>query len=59
MGVPRRSVRLALPAEVVALTGFAVGAVPPFAHATRLRTLVDASLLGPEGPETGERAIGQ
>jgi prolyl-tRNA editing enzyme YbaK/EbsC (Cys-tRNA(Pro) deacylase) len=31
---------------VRAATGFPIGGVPPFAHATRLRTFVDEDLLG-------------
>jgi prolyl-tRNA editing enzyme YbaK/EbsC (Cys-tRNA(Pro) deacylase) len=38
-------VRLAKPDEVIALSGYAVGGVPPIAHRTRLPTLVDRHLL--------------
>jgi len=48
--VSRASVRLATAAEVLSITGFMVGTVPPFAHRQPLRTLVDAALCG----ETGE-----
>ena len=41
----RRALRLATPAEVLALSGFAVGAVPPFGHAAALPTLLDAAVL--------------
>ena len=40
----RRALRLATPSEVLALSGFAVGAVPPFGHATALPTLLDAAV---------------
>ncbi|KAF8072965.1 EXD3 [Scenedesmus sp. PABB004] len=50
LGVPRRHVRLASAAEALAATGFEVGAIPPFGHAARLRTLVDASVASPPPP---------
>lgn len=40
----RRALRLATPAEVLALSGFAVGAVPPFGYAAALPTLLDAAV---------------
>ena len=40
----RRALRLATPTEVLALSGFAVGAVPPFGHTTALPTLLDAAV---------------
>jgi prolyl-tRNA editing enzyme YbaK/EbsC (Cys-tRNA(Pro) deacylase) len=45
----RKRVKLADAATVLAVTGFAVGTVPPFGHLTRLRTIVEASVL--EQPE--------
>jgi prolyl-tRNA editing enzyme YbaK/EbsC (Cys-tRNA(Pro) deacylase) len=44
-GVGKKRVSLALPAEVVALTGFAVGGVPPFGHRTTLPVCLDESVL--------------
>ncbi len=38
-------VRLAGPEDVIALTGYVVGGVPPVAHRAPLRTLIDRSLL--------------
>lgn len=38
-------VRLATPDEVLALTGFDVGCVPPFGHVKKLKTFVDKSVL--------------
>jgi Cys-tRNA(Pro) deacylase len=38
-------VRLAKPDAVIAITGYAVGGVPPVGHKTRLRTLLDRALL--------------
>lgn len=39
------SARLAKPDEVLEMTGYAIGGVPPVAHATALQVLMDASLL--------------
>ena len=39
------AVRLAKPKEVVALTGYRVGGVPPVAHAHQLRVLMDRALF--------------
>jgi prolyl-tRNA editing enzyme YbaK/EbsC (Cys-tRNA(Pro) deacylase) len=43
--VSRKRVKLADAATVLAITGFEVGTVPPFGHPTRLRTLIEASVL--------------
>jgi len=40
----RRALRLATPAEVLALSGFPVGAVPPFGHGAALPTLLDVGV---------------
>lgn len=47
--VSRRRLRLASPEEALEITGFAVGAMPPFGHRAALPTLVDALSV----PETG------
>jgi prolyl-tRNA editing enzyme YbaK/EbsC (Cys-tRNA(Pro) deacylase) len=44
-GSPDGKVARADPDAVRAATGFAIGGVPPFGHATPLRTFVDADLL--------------
>ena len=44
-GAPDGKVRRANPDAVRATTGFAIGGVPPFGHATPLRTFVDGDLL--------------
>ena len=44
LGLP--AVRRARPDEAKALTGFAMGGVPPFAHATRCTVIADEALLG-------------
>lgn len=41
----RRRVKMADSDQVVSITGYVVGAVPPFGHKTRLRTLLDAGVL--------------
>lgn len=45
LGLGRKQVKMATPAEVLAWTGFPVGAVPPFGHAQPLPTWVDPSVL--------------
>lgn len=44
-GVGKKQVKLADPAAVLHLTGFAVGGVPPFGHATVLPALLDRGVL--------------
>lgn len=41
-GVGRRQLRMASPDEARSITGYAVGAMPPFGHRRPLETLVDA-----------------
>jgi prolyl-tRNA editing enzyme YbaK/EbsC (Cys-tRNA(Pro) deacylase) len=45
LGVSRRRTKLASADEVLAITGFAVGTVPPFGHKTALPTLIDHHVL--------------
>jgi prolyl-tRNA editing enzyme YbaK/EbsC (Cys-tRNA(Pro) deacylase) len=45
LGVSRRRVRLANAETVQAVTGYSVGAVPPFAYPRPLRTLIDQRVL--------------
>jgi len=44
LGLSKRQLRIAQPAEVLALTGFEVGGVPPLGYREPLRTLVDRTL---------------
>jgi prolyl-tRNA editing enzyme YbaK/EbsC (Cys-tRNA(Pro) deacylase) len=44
LGLSKRRLRIAQPAEVQALTGFEVGGVPPVGHREPLRTLIDRTL---------------
>ena len=44
-GVGHKRVRLAFPEEVLAVSGYAVGAMPPFGHRQPLPTLVDRRVL--------------
>jgi len=46
-GTSRRRVRLASADEALALTGYVVGAMPPFGHRRRLPTWVDARRVAP------------
>lgn len=43
--ISRRRVKMANGAEVLAITGYGVGAVPPFGHPSPIRTLLDAGVL--------------
>jgi prolyl-tRNA editing enzyme YbaK/EbsC (Cys-tRNA(Pro) deacylase) len=42
-----RQVRLARPEEVIEVTGYRIGGVPPVAHRRPINTLVDRNLLAP------------
>ncbi|MDJ0782090.1 MAG: YbaK/EbsC family protein [Desulfosarcinaceae bacterium] len=45
LGVGRKRVKFADPAQALAATGFSVGSMPPFGHRRALRTLVDKGVL--------------
>ena len=45
LGMSRRRVKIASVEQVLAITGYAVGAVPPFGHLTNLPTLLDEGVL--------------
>lgn len=44
LGLSKRRLRIARPAEVLEHTGFEVGGVPPVGHTPPLRTLIDRTL---------------
>ncbi len=44
-GVGRKKVKLAAPEDVLAISGYTVGAMPPFGHSSALPTLLDESVL--------------
>jgi Cys-tRNA(Pro) deacylase len=44
IGVGRKKVKFADPDQVLELTGFIVGSMPPFGHKHRLRTLMDPAV---------------
>ena len=44
-GISRKRVKLASPEEVVAITGYAVGTIPPFGHRQPIPTLLDQRVL--------------
>ncbi len=44
LGVGRKKVKFADPDQVLELTGFIVGSMPPFGHKNRLRTLIDPAV---------------
>lgn len=45
LDVSRRQLRMADPAQVQEMTGYEVGAVPPFGHPQPLRTLIDTAVF--------------
>ncbi len=45
LGISRRRVKIASKEQVMAYTGYVVGAVPPFGHPKPLPTLLDAGVL--------------
>jgi prolyl-tRNA editing enzyme YbaK/EbsC (Cys-tRNA(Pro) deacylase) len=48
LGVGRKRVKMARPEQALAITGYGVGAMPPFGHQARLRTLVDPAVVAQE-----------
>ena len=44
IGVGRKKVKFADPDQVLEMTGFIVGSMPPFGHKNRLRTLMDPAV---------------
>lgn len=53
VGVTRRQLRLATPEDTLAVTGYAVGSMPPFGHRHALPTLVDSASVPDEGDVYG------
>ena len=45
LGMSRRRIKIATVEQVLAITGYAVGAVPPFGHPIKLPTLLDVGVL--------------
>ena len=45
MGVGKKKVKFASPEQALTITGYGVGAMPPFGHHTRLRTVVDGAVM--------------
>ena len=44
-GVGRKRAKMARPEQALEVTGYAVGAMPPFGHETRLPTIVDPGVV--------------
>ena len=44
-GVGRKRAKMARPEQALEITGYIVGAMPPFGHHTRLRTIVDPGVI--------------
>ncbi|MEW5985082.1 MAG: YbaK/EbsC family protein [Chloroflexota bacterium] len=57
LGLGRKRVKLANAEEVLAITGYPVGTVPPFGHREKLLTLVDAAVLSQHELYCGGGAI--
>lgn len=57
LGVSRRRLKLATAEQVLALTGYPIGGVPPLGHRRPLRTLVDRRILELETFYAGGGAI--
>lgn len=45
LGISRRQVSIASADEVLAITGYVAGSVPPFGHLQKLRTVVETAVL--------------
>jgi Cys-tRNA(Pro) deacylase len=45
LGLSRKKIKMAGAEEVMQAAGYEVGAMPPFGHKTRLRTLIDARMF--------------
>ena len=48
IGVGRKKVKFADPDEVLEITGYVVGSMPPFGHKIQLRTLMDPAVIRQE-----------
>ena len=48
IGVGRKKVKFADPDQVLDMTGYVVGSMPPFGHKNRLRTLMDPAVVRQE-----------
>lgn len=57
VGVSRRRLRMARPKQVLAMTGYPVGTVPPFGHSQVLPTLLDEGVTRQEEVYAGGGAI--
>jgi Cys-tRNA(Pro) deacylase len=57
LGISRRRLKLATGEQVLAITGYPVGTVPPFGHKEKLPTLVEARVLRQEELYAGGGAI--
>lgn len=52
LGVSRRKLRMASPEEALEISGFEVGAMPPFGHRQPLATLLDTLTIPTQSPDT-------
>jgi prolyl-tRNA editing enzyme YbaK/EbsC (Cys-tRNA(Pro) deacylase) len=57
LGISRRRLKLAKADQVLDITGYEVGTVPPFGHALKLRTIVEKRILEQDEIYAGGGAI--
>ena len=57
LGISRRKVKLANASQVLEMTGYPVGTVPPFGHKAPLRTILEAGVIGQEELYAGGGSI--
>lgn len=53
LGVSRRRLRFASSAQALDITGYQIGALPPFGHRSRLPTLIDSATVPERGTVYG------
>lgn len=57
LGINRKKLKLAKPTEVLSITGYPVGTVPPFGHRRPLSTLIESDVVDQKDLYAGGGAI--
>jgi prolyl-tRNA editing enzyme YbaK/EbsC (Cys-tRNA(Pro) deacylase) len=57
LGINRKKLKLAKAAEVLSITGYTVGTVPPFGHRRPLTTLIESDVINQKDLYAGAGAI--
>ncbi len=57
LGISRRKLKLANGSQVLLITGYPVGTVPPFGHKTRIRTIIETQVMTEDELFTGGGSI--